>query len=239
MTPFAWMLLATTASGACMVVGGLVALDRRRRPHWMEQELRHGVIAFGGGVLLAAVALVLLPQGLDALPHPAASAACFVGGGLAVFAVERQLGLRRRESPQFAAMLLDYVPESLALGGMFAAGVAQAPLLALLIGLQNLPEGFNACRERLAVPGTRPAAVIRQMALLVPLGPVLAALSWWGLSGFPEVLGAIMLAAAGGILYLIFQDIAPMSRLKRHRAPPLGAVLGFAVALVGQQVVGG
>ena len=48
-----------------------------------------------------------------------------------------------------------------------------------------------------------------------------------------------MLAASGGILYLIFQDIAPMSRLQRHRAPPLGAVLGFCVALVGQRLVEG
>lgn len=39
---------------------------------------------------------------------------------------------------------------------------------------------------------------------------------------------------AVGILYLTFQDIAPQSRLERHWAPPLGAVLGFALALVGQ-----
>lgn len=237
MTPFTWMLLSTAAAGACMLLGGLAAMNLRRRPHWLQQELRHGVIAFGGGVLLAAVALVLLPQGTAALPDPAAMAACFVGGGVATFAVERWLGLRRRESPQFAAMLLDYVPESLALGGMFAAGLGQAPLLALLIGLQNLPEGFNAYRERIAVRGTRPSTVLAQMAALVALGPALAALSWWFLAGHPAVLGGIMLAAAGGILYLIFQDIAPMSRLQRHRAPPLGAVLGFCVALVGQRLV--
>lgn len=239
MTPFAWMLLSTTAAGGCIVLGGLAAVNLRRRPNWLENELRHGIIAFGGGVLLAAVALVLLPQGLAAVTHPLAVATCFVGGGVTVYAVERRLGLRRRESPQFAAMLLDYVPESLALGGMFAAGVAQAPLLALLIGLQNLPEGFNAYRERIAVRGTRPATVLRQMALLTLVGPLLAALSWWWLADQPAVLGGIMLAAAGGILYLIFQDIAPMSRLQRHRAPPLGAVLGFCLALVGQRLVEG
>ena len=239
MTPFGWMLLSTTAAGACIVLGGLAAVNLRRRPNWLDNELRHGVIAFGGGVLLAAVALVLLPQGVAAVPDPLAMAACFVGGGVAVYAAERRLGLRRRESPQFAAMLLDYVPESLALGGMFAAGVSEAPLLALLIGLQNLPEGFNAYRERIAVRGTRPGTVLRQMAVLTLLGPALAALSWWFLADHAAVLGAVMLAASGGILYLIFQDIAPMSRLQRHRAPPLGAVLGFCVALVGQRLVEG
>jgi ZIP family zinc transporter len=233
------MLLSTTAAGACMVLGALAAVNLRRRPNWLENEFRHGVIAFGGGVLLAAVALVLLPQGSAALPDPWAISACFVGGGVVVYAIERQLGLRRRESPQFAAMLLDYVPESLALGGMFAAGVAQAPLLALLIGLQNLPEGFNAYRERLAVRGARPGPVLRQMALMTLLGPLLGTLSWWSLADRPALLGGIMLTAAGGILYLIFQDIAPMSRLQRHRAPPLGAVLGFCVALIGQRLVEG
>ena len=31
---------------------------------------------------------------------------------------------------------------------------------------------------------------------------------------------------------LAFQDIAPQARLERHWAPPLGAVLGFALALL-------
>jgi len=44
--------------------------------------------------------------------------------------------------------------------------------------------------------------------------------------------------AGGGILYLVFQDIAPQSKMRRHWAPPLGAVLGFAVGMVGKQVLG-
>ena len=47
-----------------------------------------------------------------------------------------------------------------------------------------------------------------------------------------SALDAVLLFAAGGILYLTFQDIAPQSRLERHWAPPLGAVLGFALALL-------
>ena len=34
--------------------------------------------------------------------------------------------------------------------------------------------------------------------------------------------------------YLTFQDIAPQARLERHRSPPLRAVLGSALALVGE-----
>jgi len=46
-----------------------------------------------------------------------------------------------------------------------------------------------------------------------------------------------MLFATGGILYLIFQDIAPQSRLKHHWGPPLGAVLGFCLALLGDILI--
>ena len=51
--------------------------------------------------------------------------------------------------------------------------------------------------------------------------------------------GAIMLFASGGILYLLFQDIAPQSRLERHWAPTLGAVIGFCFAMLAEMLVGG
>ena len=45
MSPFANMLLATTACGACMVFGGWLARVERIRPLWLEQELRYSIIA--------------------------------------------------------------------------------------------------------------------------------------------------------------------------------------------------
>ena len=41
------------------------------------------------------------------------------------------------------------------------------------------------------------------------LGPVAGVSGNLWLSGYPELIGAIMLFAAGGILYSMFQDIAP------------------------------
>lgn len=52
-------------------------------------------------------------------------------------------------------------------------------------------------------------------------------------------LGASMLFASGEVLYLIFKDVAPQSRMQRHRAPPLGAVLGFALGMLGANLTGG
>jgi ZIP family zinc transporter len=47
-----------------------------------------------------------------------------------------------------------------------------------------------------------------------------------------------MLFAAGGILYLIFEDIAPQAALRNRHAPPLGAVAGFLLGLAGQLMTG-
>ncbi|MDE0349204.1 MAG: ZIP family metal transporter, partial [Gammaproteobacteria bacterium] len=172
------------------------------------------------------------------VPDPFAVTALLLAGGGAFMLLDRRQALMGRAAPQFSAMAADFLPESLALGGIFAVGGEGAILLALLIGLQNLPEGFNAWRE-LAAAGMRPRTALRRMTGVALLGPVCGAIGWFWLADHEAVLGAVLLFAAGGILYLTFQDIAPQSRLERHWAPPLGAVLGFALALVGQLVLAG
>ena len=231
------MLLFTTVAGGCILVGGLAARIERIRPAWLENELRHSIIAFGGGVLISAVAMVLVPEGIRLMPSVAGASLVLVSGGFVFFAVERFLGIRRRETPQFVAMLLDYLPESLALGGMFAIGAASAPMLALLIGLQNLPEGFNAYRELNSLPHVTPKRTLLLMCALIPLGPLVGTIGWVYGVDHTVFLGGIMLFASGGILYLLFQDVAPQSHLDRHWAPALGAVLGFGVGMLGQLLI--
>jgi ZIP family zinc transporter len=237
MSDFATMLVYTTATGACILLGGVVARIEKIRPLWLENELRHSVIAFGGGILISAVALVLVPEGIQYFPSTVGAAVALLSGGLVFFFVERFLGIRRRETPQFSAMLLDYLPESLAVGGMFAIGAPAAPLLAVLIGLQNLPEGFNAYRELNSLPHFSPKKILLLMCALIPFGPLMGALGWFYGAGHTAFLGGVMLFASGGILYLLFQDIAPQSRLARHWAPALGAVLGFATGMMGKLLI--
>ena len=235
MDRFVELLLWTTLAGACIPVGAGLAHIEHIRPRWLEEELRHFVIAFGGGVLVGAVALVLVPEGIERLPHAAAAIAVLMAGGVAFMALDRIQAERDQPAPQFSAMAADFLPESLALGGMFAANAEGAVLLALLIGMQNLPEGFNAWRELGAGQFSRARALGLMLALAL-LGPVCGAVGWFWLADHDAVLGCIMLFASGGILYLTFQDIAPQARLERHWAPPLGAVLGFALALVGEML---
>jgi ZIP family zinc transporter len=237
MTDITTIVLDTFLAGACIPLGGLLACKEKIRPRWLESEFRHSVIAFGGGILVAAVALVLVPEGVAYVDNSFPGSLMLLAGGFVFFVLERMLGARRRERPQFMAMLLDFVPESLALGGVFATGSPSAPLLAIFIGLQNLPEGFNAYRELRSLPGARPAGILGLMVCLVPIGPIVGLVGYAFFSHHTVLLGATMLFASGGILYLIFQDIAPQSRMRRHWAPPLGAVLGFCVGMLGNSLV--
>lgn len=231
------IVLYTLCAGACIPLGGVLANIEKIRPAWTENEFRHSVIAFGGGVLVAAVALVLVPEGIKYVDHSILGAIFFLCGGFCFFILERFLGIRRREKPQFTAMLLDYIPESLALGGAFAIGAQSAPLLALYIGLQNIPEGFNAYRELRYTQQYSKRDILIFMFLLIPIGPIIAILGWLYFSNSIVLLGATMLFASGGILYLIFQDIAPQSHIRRHWAPPLGAVLGFSIGMLGNNMM--
>lgn len=235
---FVQMLLLTGLAGSCILLGGLVGMIENIRPRWLENELRHSVIAFGGGVLVAAVALVLIPEGMAFLPDPYLATLCFLSGALLFMWLETRMGRSKKENPQLLAMLLDYLPESIALGGIFASGADGAVLLALLIGLQNLPEGFNSYRELRVRNNYRTRHILLVMTVLIPLGPVMGSLGWLYFSQHTAFLGAIMLLAGGGIIYLIFQDIAPQSRMEHHWAPPIGAALGFGMGMLGNQLIG-
>lgn len=229
-------MVYATLAGAFMPLGGFLARIERIRPLWLERELRHSAIAFGGGALMAAVALVLVPEGQRHLSALSALIA-FSAGGFAFFLIDRWVERRGGGAAQLMAMLLDFVPESLALGAMLAAKWEAGLLLAGLIALQNLPEGFNAYLELRARDALRSGQILAGFCVMVLLGPLAA---WFGFSylrGTSGALGGMMLFAAGGILYLTFEDIAPQAHLARRWAPALGAVAGFALGLAGQMLL--
>jgi ZIP family zinc transporter len=236
--PTLQVLLLSLLAGATIPVGAALALWDRIHPHWMANELRHGVMAFGGGVLIAAVALVLVPEGSDRMRALPALLA-FAAGGVAFFALDRALERSGRPVGQLLAMLVDFVPEAIALGAILAADGNAGLLLALLIALQNLPEAFNAYRD---VASRGRAMSYRTLGLFLSLpllGPLAALLGAFVFATSDVALGGLMLFAAGGILYLTFQDVAPQVKLQSSWLPPLGAVAGFLLGLSGDLLIGG
>jgi ZIP family zinc transporter len=71
----------------------------------------------------------------------------------------------------------------------------------------------------------------------VLLGPLAAFIGLSVPSAFDPAVGAVMMLSAGGILYLMFQDIAPQVPLENTMLPPLGAILGFALGLAGDLLI--
>lgn len=225
------VLIIALLAGLAMPAGALLAKNDHIQPRWLEEELRHGIMALGAGALISAVALVLVPEGTA--HHTAASgAACFLAGALSFMALDRYLAAHHTPASQLAAMLADFIPESLALGTA-AAMSGNTLLIGILIGVQNLPEGFNAYREMQQAGAARPRYLILRFALLALLGPAMALIGYFVLAAYPVVIGGIMLFAAGGILYSVFQDIAPNVRMDNSWLPPLGAVLGFLIGMTG------
>ncbi|SHI98517.1 zinc transporter, ZIP family [Shimia gijangensis] len=229
-------LVLATLAGLSVPAGAALTFAEKWVPHGADQSLRHFVTAFGGGALISAIALVLVPEGVERLP-PFWAVAWFGLGGLAFLIVDRALAKTGSHAAQFLAMLLDYLPEAMALGALLAADRAVAVLMAVLIGLQNLPEGFNAFRE-MRESGMPQRRAIWLFLLMVPVGPAAAALGMLVLADSPGVLGAVMMFSSGGILYLLFQDVAPAVPMKHSWLPPFGAVAGFMLGLAGHLATG-
>lgn len=223
-------MLLSLLAGAMIPLGGWLA--SRGNPR--GDRIPHAVVAFGGGALISAVALVLVPDGAGKLPAPLA-VGLFGLGGVAFAALDRLVARRGGKHGQMLAMLSDFIPEAAALGALLATGAQSAVLLAVLIGMQNLPEGFNAWRE--AAP-TRPRRTMAMFCGLALFGPVAALAGHALLSAHDAWLGAMMVFAAGGILYLVFEDVAPAGHADKEWVPQLGAVLGFAFGLAGDLLVG-
>ncbi len=67
MNLFSEMLVRTGLAGTCIPVGASLARIGRIRRQWPDRAFRQFAIAFGGGLPVGAVALVLVPDGPERL----------------------------------------------------------------------------------------------------------------------------------------------------------------------------
>lgn len=224
------------ASGITILIGGILSRLDNFPDSENKKLILHAIIAFGGGVLVAAVAFVLVPRGIESLSMWNV-AIFFLSGAFVFFILDRRLSKSGTAMPQLMAMMMDFIPEAIALGAVFAHDKDLGLLLAIFIGLQNLPEGFNSFKELVnnGFSSNKSLLILLPLSLIGVLG---SCLGFIFLHNQPATIAALMLFAAGGIIYLTFQDIAPMSHMKKYGSPALGASLGFFVGMLGQILVG-
>lgn len=230
------IFLASWLAGLAAFAGGIIARFEGSAETEAKSEVIHAVVALGGGILLAAVCFALAPEGIEIL-GAVTLALTFCAGGVAFCILDAVITRRGGTKAQFMGMLMDFVPEAISLGATFGHDRSLGLLLAAFIGAQNLPEGFNAFREIVA-SGSKPRRSLIALLAISVLGPISACMGYFFLQNHRELTAGIMCFAAGGILYIIFQDIAPQSRMRRHWAPPLGAVLGFVIGMIGKKLIG-
>ncbi|ELZ29904.1 divalent heavy-metal cations transporter [Halogeometricum pallidum JCM 14848] len=138
------------------------------------------------------------------------------------------------------AITLHNMPEGLAVGVGFGSGdVSNAIALMLAIGIQNIPEGLAVSVAAInAGMGRRyyaAVAGIRAGAVEIPL----AVLGAWAVVIAAPVLPYAMGFAAGGMLYVIGDEIIPETHMHGHeRLATLGMMAGAAVMLTLDVVLG-
>jgi len=230
------LILYSFLAGFAIFVGGVISSIENFPESEIKEDILHGIVAFGGGLLVAAIALVLAPPGISKLSVPV-MLLTFLSGALVFFVIDRYLSQKGGSRAQMLAMMMDFIPEAIALGALFAKEHKLAILLAFFIAAQNLPEGFNAYRE-CCKSNIKKVKTLSTMFLLSLAGIPAVFLGKTLLEGLPKVIAAVMMFAAGGILYLVFQDIAPQSAKKNHWSPALWACLGFMIGMLGQRLIG-
>lgn len=245
----AWGLLI----GASLVTGALVASATR-----LPERLAATITAFGGGVLLAAVALELVPEadsragtwrtgiGLFAgmLIYVAADAwltrddvvkAARRSGHAAASGRPMALHPSHSESTRGASiaagLLIDGVPESIALGLTIAEGSVGLALLAgILIG--NVVEAYGATQPMVAGGRSVRFAVgtMTTIGVSLFLATVLGATLLSGAS--PLLVGTIQAVAAGSVLAVVSVSIIPHAFDEVSSLVACAAVAGFICGYV-------
>lgn len=232
------VLLYSFFAGITVFLGGLLSrcFEKKFQNTLGKKEFLHTSTAFGGGIIVAAVAFVLVPNGMRLLPL-VPMAIVFLAGAIFFFFSDKYIEKKGGTISQLLAMLMDFLPEAIALGAVFATDNNLGLLLAIFIGLQNFPESFNSYLDLKSIGySTKKSLFI--LFLLSFTGIFAAILGYYFLSSMPKLTSSMMLFSSGGILYLIFQDIAPMSKLKKTWFPALGANAGFLVGMIGEKLLG-
>ena len=231
------LILFSGFAGVTVFIGGLLAnlFDHHVKDSPVKYEIVHTLMSFGAGIILSAIALVLVPKGMETLSVWGVIGS-FSLGAIIFMLIDKRLAKSGGQQATLLAMMMDFVPESIALGAVFAIEPQMALLLAVFIGLQNLPEAFNSFRD-LVQSGFSIKKTLVIFFILSFFGIISALIGHFFLRQHPDLTAHLMVFASGGILYLLIQDIIPESKLADNHLTSLGATLGFLIGIAGEMLI--
>lgn len=231
-----WGLLA----GAALVLGAAVSWFMH-----VPQRLIAGVMAFGSGVLISALAFELMDEayargGFDS------TAAGFLGGAAVYTAVNWFLsnrGAKHRKRSQdqqpseeenagsglaiAAGALLDGIPESVVIGLSLLSGGAVSLVAVIAIFLSNIPEGLSSAAG-MKMAGRSAAYVFGVWSAIAIVSGIAA---WAGCAVFSDLsadaVAGTTAVAAGAILAMLVDTMIPEAFAQAHDFSGFIAVVGF------------
>ena len=229
----AWGAIAASS----LVIGGALALRFN-----LSDRLVGLVLAFGAGTLISSVAYELVPEG--------SMEATGVGIALAVGAlvfylgdgyVTRMGGGNRKDLDAdetestgsgraiVLGTILDGVPESLVLGIGLAVGGAISVAFLAAVFISNLPEAI-AATVSLRASGTARSSIMWMWAGIACLSAVAAGLGFVIATAIGTSGVLVQAFAAGALLTMIIDTMAPEAVEQSGREAGLATILGFALA---------
>ncbi len=252
LSPVLQALLATLMTWGLTALGAALVL-LAKRPHPL---LLDAMLAFGAGVMLASSYWSLLSPAIDLAPtvgqapYLIAAIGFLTGGALLMGSdalltrlLPNRLALtdrRRRSLLLMSSITLHNIPEGLAVGVTFgaltalptSAALTGAWMLAVGIGLQNLPEGAAVSLPlRRDGMGRWCAFMMGQLSAIVePIAGILGALLAMRVRG---LLPFALSFAAGAMVMVVISELIPESQRSRRPAiMTFATLLGFTVMMV-------
>ena len=223
-----WGWLAASS----LLLGAMIGMFAK-----LSRKVVASVMAYGSGVLIAAVCFEQLPDALRLGGHLPTLVGMFCGGSLFVLASRWLDGLQGGGQGALVGLLiaagafLDGIPESLGLGLGLLDGGSVSLVMLVAIFLSNLPEGL-ASASSLRDEGRSKTWVFGLWAVIVLLSG-LAAMAGPGLfAGLPDSWLAFVLGfSAGAVLCMLVDSMIPEAFAETHALTGLITLSGFMTAL--------
>jgi ZIP family zinc transporter len=213
----------TLFAGGTSFIGALIG----KYVHFSKSVLLF-LTAFGAGILISAAIFEMVIQAEKSIGL-IQTLLFFISGSI-IFTIADVIATRKGGGADILIGIgLDTIPESLAIGASIGAGPALA--IALLIGIQNVPEGIAAYKEmrtgKTAFKDSKRALYAIGIISIIPV--ILGLVGLFFLQGLHYIIGLILALSAGGIFYMLFYDMIPKAHKDRKWLPTFGAVLGFII----------
>ena len=209
-----------------------------RRMRFTEHQVL-AITAFGAGILIAAAVFEMVIEAEKNIGIILTLIAFLAGAAL--FTIADMIAEKKGGGAGILLGIgLDIIPESLAIGAAIASGPALA--LALLIGIQNIPEGIASYKEMMTGKtafSNNPKKALAAVGVVSVIPVFLGLAGLFYLTGMKDTIAIIFALSAGGIFYMLYYDMIPKAHKERKWLPTFGAVLGFIIGFAIVRIVGG